>query len=177
MTKHRVVRGLVAGALAGVLALPIHGCGFLLTQGPPAGHRRMDHFSCTESNAAPVLDVVWGGFMLYDALHASESAYSLDRNGYARTYLALGALSVTSAAVGFGRTRRCRAAGRELVTRMAQLRRDAIAPTSSAWAVETVIVSPSLDTVAVGGILHEPRPKHLRFRRAGYATGASGAGG
>jgi hypothetical protein len=39
--------------LLGLLSLPLTGCGFLFSKGPPTGHEQMESFSCVESNAGP----------------------------------------------------------------------------------------------------------------------------
>src|ERR1700688_191087 len=53
----------------------VGGCGFFFSHGPPTGYERMDHFSCTENNTAPVVDLVLGGLYLIDvALLAGDSA-------------------------------------------------------------------------------------------------------
>ena len=46
--------------LFALAALGPSGCGFVITNGPPANHATMPYFSCTESKAGPILDVVLG---------------------------------------------------------------------------------------------------------------------
>ena len=65
--ERRVIRLTTA---AGLLLLPISicACGFIFSHGPPDGHERMDYFSCTESNAGPIIDAIWGGLNVLGAL-------------------------------------------------------------------------------------------------------------
>lgn len=126
--------GTVASLL--LLSVPASGCGFILAHGPPEGHGRMDDFSCTESNVGPIIDIIaFGGLALTFATW--EPPYG-DRDP-ARAIAASGAAAVvggSSAAVGFIKSKRCRAAKRQLAERRAQ------------WRV--VVVIPSVDTLAVG---------------------------
>ncbi len=57
-------RSLTRSALVAWFSLSAGGCGLLLVSGPPAGHESLEYFSCTESRALPMLDVIWGGLSL-----------------------------------------------------------------------------------------------------------------
>jgi len=55
-------------ALAVMLVATTGGCGLLIVKGPPVGHEQMDYFTCTEGDAGPILDLVWGGLNIAGAL-------------------------------------------------------------------------------------------------------------
>lgn len=54
--------------LLGLLPLLLPDCGFVFSQGPPTGHEQMESFTCTESNAGPILDIVWASLNVLGAL-------------------------------------------------------------------------------------------------------------
>ncbi len=37
------------------------GCSFVFSHAPPAGHEQLNEFTCTESNAAPIVDLGFAG--------------------------------------------------------------------------------------------------------------------
>ncbi len=93
------------------------GCGFILTKGPPRGYEQMDTFSCTESNVGPILDMLPAGFFLtlgVTAIAANEDFYDTTTTELGAGLLLWAALYGSSAAVGFGKTSRCREALRQL---------------------------------------------------------------
>jgi hypothetical protein len=104
-------------ALSALLAAT-PGCSLLLVQGPPSGHGQMAAFSCTRSNAVPLLDaVVAGTSLLVGATLVAANAG--DTGGWTAPYAVVGGGFVleglgfgASALVGFHRTGRCRAAQR-----------------------------------------------------------------
>ncbi len=65
----------VMGALA--LAGACSGCGLLITQSPPRNHAQLPYFSCTESNAGPIIDLAMGALYGISALTYEPSDYSL----------------------------------------------------------------------------------------------------
>ncbi len=137
-------------ALAVMLVAPTGGCGLLIVKGPPVGHEQMDYFTCTEGDAGPILDLVWGGLNVVGALvcasdpdaYENSSACIIGGFGWA-------ALSGTSAAVGFGKTKKCRDAIQQLADRQAQQRTQGQAP-PAAIRVQSVVLTPNADTLAVG---------------------------
>src|SRR5512145_1120840 len=68
------MRAVPAGLL---LCLPLltaaSGCGFLFVHAPPTGHEQLEYIPCTESDAGPILDLVWGGLNVMGALIIASS--------------------------------------------------------------------------------------------------------
>ena len=67
----RSTQGALWTGLAGFLVASTTACGFIFSHGPPDGHEQMSSFSCTEGNAGPILDIVWGGLNVIGALAAA----------------------------------------------------------------------------------------------------------
>jgi hypothetical protein len=67
-----------AAACLVLLALSTSACGFIFSHGPPEGHENMEYFSCTESNAGPIVDIVWGGLNVLGALTVASDPSSYD---------------------------------------------------------------------------------------------------
>jgi hypothetical protein len=126
-------------------------CGFLFVQAPPQGHEQMASFNCTESNAGPVLDIIWGGLNVLGALAAAgdPDAYA-NPDQVVAVGLAWGALSGASAAVGIGKTGRCREARRLLIARQgpAGLTSPPLQP--GVAAPVAVVITPPSHTIRVG---------------------------
>src|SRR5438093_3069983 len=63
------------------LCLPLlaaaSGCGWIFTHGPPTGHEQLEYIPCTESDAGPILDLIWGGLNVLSAISAAA-----DRSAY-----------------------------------------------------------------------------------------------
>ena len=151
MNRKHLASRLATPALLVLLPIATGACGFVLTHGPPIGHERMEGFTCTESNTGPILDVVSAGlYLLYgigilatdDPLVAPQSA------GY--TSIGLGVVWIASGATGFKKTRECRDARQQLVERQAQLQRELSDLRGAGVVVQTVVVSPAADTLAIG---------------------------
>jgi hypothetical protein len=131
--------------------LPATGaCGFILTQGPPQGHQSMSYFTCTESNAGPILDVVWSGLNLLGAI-----AIASDPTAYYNSEVAIAGgllwsfVSGTSAGTGFNKTRQCRAAQQQLAQRVGQV--GAPPPTAGfVFTIQAVVLNPPQSSVRVG---------------------------
>ena len=138
--------------LLGLLSLPLAGCGFVLSQGPPAGHEQMLSFSCTESNAGPTLDIVWASLNVLGAVAAASDPNAYDNSGeIVAVGLGWGVFSSFAAASGFNKSKQCRHALQQLAERNARLANPTgvVLPTD-APSVQSVVVSPSEDTLAVG---------------------------
>ncbi len=150
--ERRVIRLTTA---AGLLLLPISicACGFIFSHGPPDGHERMDYFSCTESNAGPIIDAIWGGLNVLGALVIAGDPAAYDNpDATIASGLVWGVVSGSAAAVGFNKSKKCRVAKQQLAQRQAQGR---VAPQPQAepaaeQIVQAVAVSPQADTLAVG---------------------------
>ena len=134
-------------------SLLLAGCGFVISQGPPTGHEQLDAFSCTESNAGPTLDVVWASLNVLGAVAAASDPSAYDNSGQiVAVGLAWGVFSSFSAASGFNKSKRCRAALLELAARQAQRRANPSGLTlpTEVPSVQAVMVTPPEDTLAVG---------------------------
>ena len=134
--------------LLGLSSLLCTGCGALLTNGPPAGHAQMDSFSCTTSDAAPILDAVGTGVTL---LLVATSVVTPEWHPNSKRIIAGGAawgvVSGLSAADGFRKAKRCRAAYRQLAIRHGQ--HPAELPPDVPF-VGAITVSPADTRLAVG---------------------------
>jgi hypothetical protein len=139
--------------LVALLCALLTGCGFVFTKGPPTGHEQMLAFSCTESNAGPILDIVWGGLNVLGAAAAAADPEAYDNSGQiVAVGLAWGVFSGFSAAIGYKKTRECRSALQQLAARNAQLHPIApgVVTPPDAAAVQAVVIRPAEDTLAVG---------------------------
>ncbi len=154
-TFKSAARPMVAALLTGSLLLS-SACGLIITQPPPPDHRSLAYFSCTESTAGPVIDIVWGGLNVLGGLLAtsdpSSPFYNVNPEQTRSVGLAWGVLSGVSAAVGFGKVKRCREAKRELAERQSLGAGVSPAPQTTAT-VAVVVVAPAADTLRVGGQL------------------------
>jgi hypothetical protein len=143
-----------ASTVACMVLLPLSAsaCGFIFSHGPPEGHENMDYISCTESNAGPIVDIVWGALNVLGALTVASDPSSYDSPDQTVAIgLSWGVVSGTAAAVGFNKSRRCRAAKQQLAARQAHAPpvQGAIDPAGQA-VVEAVVITPQLDTLSVG---------------------------
>jgi hypothetical protein len=68
MKPNRLGVRLTTLALAILFAATTEGCGLLIVKGPPVGHEQMEYFTCTEGDAGPIIDLVWGGLNVVGAL-------------------------------------------------------------------------------------------------------------
>jgi len=125
------------------------GCGFLFSHAPPESHEQMDFFSCTESNAGPIIDVIWASLNVIGALAAASDpdAYA---EGTAAIGLSWGILSGAAAGVGFNKSKKCKAAKRALAARQTQRRVEGREPPPADLVVQAVVLNPGADTLQVG---------------------------
>lgn len=122
-------------------------CGLLFTKGPPVGHESMKYFACSESNTAPVLDVVWGVLNLTGALVISGNKDEYENPDAAvASGIIWAVVSGVSAGVGFDRVKKCVAAKQALGERQAH----PAAGAESNGAVQTVLIMGERDTMVVG---------------------------
>jgi hypothetical protein len=151
-TSRQAGRGTAVAVVAGLL-LVNSACGFVLTQAPPQGHERLPYFSCTQSNAGPIIDVIWGGLNILGALAASgdpnSAYYSNNRGQVVAVGLAWGVVSGSSAIVGFGKTSRCRTAMRQLAERQMHGLVGVPSPQADS-SVVALAIAPAVDTLRVG---------------------------
>lgn len=138
------------------LLLPaVSGCSFLFVNGPPSGHAQMNYFSCTESDAGPILDAIGAGLQAVGtiAIAADPDAYEDYWDVSSGAAIASGSawtiLLGSAALVGFNKTDGCRAAKRALADRQASAQR-------SPPAVDTMIVMQRMQQDT--GRRERPRP-------------------
>ena len=137
-----------------LLCLPLliaaSGCGFIFTHGPPTGHEQLEYIPCTESDAGPVLDLVWGGLNVLGALViASEPDAYEDPEASVAIGLGWGVVSAFSASSGFKKSSACQRARQALAQRQAA-RATAPLPIADIASVMSVVITPAADTLAVG---------------------------
>ena len=126
------------------------GCGFIFTHGPPTGHEQLEYIPCTESDAGPILDVVWGGLNVIGAGIIASSPGEYDNAGLGvASGLGWGVLAAFSAASGFKKSSACKDARRALAQRQAA-RGMAPVPVGDIAMVLSVVITPAADTLAVG---------------------------
>ena len=136
------------------LCLPLlvaaSGCGFAFTHGPPAGHEQLEYIPCTESDAGPILDLIWGGLNVLGAIAVAAEPDQYDAAGVTiASGLAWGVFSSFSAASGFRKASACQSARAALAHRQAERSVMPVAMTDSVMVV-AVVISPAADTLAVG---------------------------
>lgn len=135
-----------------LLLLPLltaaSGCGFLFTHGPPTGHEQLDYIPCTESDAGPILDIVWGSLNVLGAIAIASSPEEYENPDLATASgMGWGVLSAFSAASGFKKASACKAARLALAQRQAGR---GLAPRTDSTMVTAVVITPAVDTLAVG---------------------------
>lgn len=147
---HRKRFGLRAMTISLLALLPLTtGCGFLFSHAPPEDHEQLDYFTCTENNAGPIIDVIWGSLSVLAGLAAAADP---DYYGEAAAviYLSWGVLSGAAAGVGFNKSKKCRAAKRALAARQMQGRMEGREPPPADLVVQAVVLNPPADTLRVG---------------------------
>lgn len=139
-------------AMLGLLSLLLSGCGFLISKGPPTGHENMLSFSCTESNAGPILDIVWASLNVLGAAAAATEPDAYENSGQiVAVGLAWGVVSSLSAASGYKKSKECRRALQQLAERNAQRATTVTGlPVTGETTVAAVVISPATDTLSVG---------------------------
>ncbi|HUL02654.1 MAG TPA: Ig-like domain-containing protein [Gemmatimonadales bacterium] len=138
-----------------LFVLALEGCSLLFTKGPPVGHEQMQYFTCSESNTAPVIDLVIGGLDLIGgfAIASDPEAYGYaeDQGGSA---IALGVVQAAflgvSAGIGFDRVKKCQAAKAAWAARQAHPAPSAAAP---GMAIDSVSISPATVRAKVGEVV------------------------
>jgi uncharacterized protein YjdB len=110
----------------------------------------LDYIPCTESDAGPILDLVWGGLNVLGALVIASSPRDYDNPDLAvASGLGWGVLSGFSAASGFKKASGCQRARQALAQRQAAR---GLAPVTvgDSTMVTAVVITPAADTLAVG---------------------------
>jgi uncharacterized protein YjdB len=122
------------------------GCGFVFAKGPPTGHQQMESFTCNESDAAPILDVVWASLNVLGAVAALSDRDNYDHpDQVIAVGLGWGVFSSFSASHGFDKSKQCRRALAQLAERQAQRHGNV-----GAVPVQAVVITPADDTLGVG---------------------------
>jgi Bacterial Ig-like domain (group 2) len=138
-------------ALLGFLSVLSTGCGFVLSKAPPTGHEQMQSFTCTESDAGPILDVVWASLNVLGAVAAASNPSEIENaNEVVAVGLAWGIFSSFSAGSGFNKSKRCRRALQQLALRQGQANPTGQILPTDVPSVQAVLVSPAEDTLVVG---------------------------
>lgn len=145
-TLHRVL----ATAVLAAMALNLAGCSLLFTSAPPSNYKELNSFSCTESEAAPILDVVGAALNLLGAvaIAGNKEAYENPDQAVAVGLAWTAALS-GSAVFGFSNAKKCREARTEAGNR------NALIPATTAQPLTVggpalVEITPAVDTLHVG---------------------------
>jgi hypothetical protein len=116
------------GVRAILLSLAVSGCSVAFVNGPPANHRQMPAFSCTEMRIAPILDLVFAGvegINLGGALAVSDDRWNstfnnsppFSRQTAIAVYSTIIGLALLDLYYGYTRTAECREARAELAAR------------------------------------------------------------
>ena len=126
------------------------GCSFLFVHGPPANHEQLEYIPCTESDAGPVLDIVWGGLNVLGAIVIASSPDEYENPDAAvASGIAWGVVSAVAAPTGFKKVAACKNARQALAQRQAA-RAGALLVVPDSLAVIAVVITPAVDTLAVG---------------------------
>ena len=140
------------------------GCGFLFSHAPPVGHEEMGFFTCTESNAGPIIDVIVGSLNVLGAITAAaDPDQFFDRDQIIVTGLLWGVFSGAAAGVGFNKSKKCKAAIRALAARQMQRRMEGREPPPADQVVQAVVLNPPADTLRVG--------ERVQLTAAAYSSG------
>ncbi|HXU62523.1 MAG TPA: hypothetical protein VN962_12520 [Polyangia bacterium] len=98
----------------------LSGCSFAFVHGPPPNHERLPSVDCTTSNVLPVLDAVFAGLAVADAVGAATGAPEFrSPKSEAFAFAAEAVLVGASAGYGFSKTSQCRQAQELAVKRAA----------------------------------------------------------
>jgi hypothetical protein len=96
-----------------IFTVSLHsGCSFLFVNGPPADHAQVASFHCSESNAWPVVDMIWAGLNGLGAVSAAGDDTNPDQDQIVGVGLAWLAVSGISAIYGFSKVSQCNDAKR-----------------------------------------------------------------
>ena len=167
MYHKRIAPRLTSVALLGLLPMATGACGFIFSHGPPADHaQRVGSFSCTEGNTGPIVDLIWGGLLVFTGISIAADpsdfeAENIKAGPYVAFTLGWAALSVAAAVVGFNKSNKCREATQAWENRLRQ-REDggSTADPSVAW----IMVSPETHTLQTIG-------EQVRLSATAYRSG------
>ena len=137
-----------------LLCLPlltaVTGCSFLFVHGPPTGHEQLEYIPCTESDAGPILDLVWGGLNVLGAIIIASSPEEYENPDAAvASGITWGVVSAIAAPTGFKKVSACKSARQALAQRQAARGAVPIVVPDTV-AVIAVVITPAVDTLAVG---------------------------
>ena len=149
---------LVRSVLAAAVSLTLVGCGFIFSHGPPETHPQMASFSCTEGTTGPTLDLVWAGLNLLGAAAAAGNPGGYDNPSQIISVgLTWGIVSTAAGVVGLGKAKRCQQAKAALAERQGPNPASMNGPQG----VQSVVVNPASDSLAVGGRRQFTATAHL----------------
>ncbi|HUK21944.1 MAG TPA: Ig-like domain-containing protein [Gemmatimonadales bacterium] len=164
-TRGRKLFGALLALTLFLMTALTESCGLLFTHGPPADHEQLKGFTCTDSRTGPAIDLVWGGLNLLGALAIANNPdqYTNSQQAIA-TGIGWAVVSFISGGIGMDKVSRCIGAKRELAVRSAEAE-SALVQTFAARNLQTVVVWPSADTIAVGA--------QVQLRAEGFASSGS----
>lgn len=149
LTRSALRRPLAAVLITGTL-LTQTGCSLLFTTPPPQNYQELNSFTCTESEAAPILDVVSAGLNLMSAvLIAQDKEAYEDADRAIAVSLVWTAVTAGSATYGFNNAKKCREARELAGNRTPQVLPGAI-PSVATADPALVEITPAVDTLQVG---------------------------
>lgn len=91
-----------------ILTVSLHsGCSFLFVKGPPANHAEVASFECSESNAWPVVDMIWAGLNGLGAASAAGDDENPDQGQIVTVGVSWLVVSGISAIYGFSKVSAC----------------------------------------------------------------------
>jgi hypothetical protein len=96
------------------LLIVTSGCSFVLTSSPPDNYQRLPSVDCASDYTWPVIDVAVGALVVSSAIGGGSASEDTTSRGTAVVAgLAIAAVAVVSAVVGFGRVQACKRAKQE----------------------------------------------------------------
>ena len=138
--------------LGGVLLLPLitGACGFIFMHGPPENNQELPYFSCTESNTGAILDVVGVGLSVVGVAAAlaedgSTNDFGPDREAVIGVNVVWAVFLGASAATGFNKSKKCRAAKLDLAKRQ-----HGSSTNMAPWPIELQLTRTLPDALATG---------------------------
>lgn len=101
-----VLRVGVSGVVVFALSLQA-GCSFLFVHGPPANHAELASLECSDSNAWPVVDVIWAGLNGVGAASAAGDNTNPNKDQILAVGISWLVVSGISAIYGFSEVSAC----------------------------------------------------------------------
>jgi hypothetical protein len=98
------------------------GCSWIFVNAPPNNHESLPYFDCTSSNAAPVLDTIWGALNAIGAISAAATPdekwnYATSKSSTMIVGLLWTAVMIPSAIYGYSNVSKCNQAKERIMLR------------------------------------------------------------